>query len=229
MVQISHDYARKVLGVGPTVSPDDLRKAWKKKARTYHPDQIGGCEKTFIEVNDAYEMLRMAPSASRYSINREPRAKKQPKPAPQWVDRRGASKVAQTPARTINVSGQLHNSCRIVLERSTQAYAFTSAKSQNGGFYVDPRAIDKDMTARGHVAQNVAVHDGRVTIKVAGTFAAGLNTVSMPSGTRASDAPSVVNFRTKKSGAGRIRLPEAAKSKAFPWAKEVQVVFTKGR
>lgn len=227
MVKMSHDYARKVLGVGSAVTPDALRKAWKKQARKTHPDQNGGSDKAFIEVNEAYDVLRMAPGASRYTKDRQNRPPKAQKTAPKWVDRRGAAEWETDAPRTIDVGGQLRKSCRAVLERATQKYAFSNATLHNGGFYVDPRQLNADSGASGHIAQNVAVANGKVTVKVSGVFAAGLNSVSMPCGTRAGDAPSVVSFRTKKEGAGRVVLPEAAKSKAFPWAKEVQVVFTK--
>jgi curved DNA-binding protein len=45
-----------VLGVGPKASEDEIKKAFKKLARKYHPDAGGDAEK-FKEVSEAYETL----------------------------------------------------------------------------------------------------------------------------------------------------------------------------
>src|SRR5687768_1548112 len=50
----------KILGVSKTASEDDIRKAFRKLARQYHPDVAktkAGAEDKFKEVNEAYEVL----------------------------------------------------------------------------------------------------------------------------------------------------------------------------
>src|SRR4051812_34757725 len=50
----------KILGVGKTASEDEIRKAFRKLARQYHPDVAGnkaGAEDKFKEINEAYEVL----------------------------------------------------------------------------------------------------------------------------------------------------------------------------
>lgn len=50
----------KTLGVSKTASEDDIRKAFRKLARVYHPDVSGnkpGAEDKFKEINEAYEVL----------------------------------------------------------------------------------------------------------------------------------------------------------------------------
>ena len=48
-----------VLGVDRTAPQDEIRKAYRQKAREYHPDvsQVADAETRFKEINEAYEML----------------------------------------------------------------------------------------------------------------------------------------------------------------------------
>ncbi|MBE6750281.1 MAG: molecular chaperone DnaJ [Ruminococcaceae bacterium] len=58
-----------VLGVDKSVSDDDLKKAYRKAAKKYHPDLNPGdttAEKNFKEVNEAYEVLSDSEKRARY-------------------------------------------------------------------------------------------------------------------------------------------------------------------
>ena len=49
-----------VLGVSKDVTPADLKKAYRKLARTYHPDSNQGdakAEAKFKEISEAYSVL----------------------------------------------------------------------------------------------------------------------------------------------------------------------------
>lgn len=46
----------KTLGVSRDATPDEIKKAFRKLARTHHPD-AGGDEAKFKEINEAYEVL----------------------------------------------------------------------------------------------------------------------------------------------------------------------------
>jgi hypothetical protein len=51
--------ARKLLGVARDASPDEIRRAFRARALTTHPDQ-GGSALAFLEVQTAYDVLRGA-------------------------------------------------------------------------------------------------------------------------------------------------------------------------
>ncbi|MBO4693039.1 MAG: molecular chaperone DnaJ [Clostridia bacterium] len=68
MAEDKRDYYS-VLGVDRDVNDDDLKKAYRKAAKKYHPDLHPGdkeAEKSFKEVNEAYEVLSDKEKRARY-------------------------------------------------------------------------------------------------------------------------------------------------------------------
>jgi len=47
----------KILEIDKKTSPEEIKKAFRKKAHKYHPDKKGGDEKKFKEINEAYQIL----------------------------------------------------------------------------------------------------------------------------------------------------------------------------
>src|ERR671925_857286 len=59
----------KVLGVSKNASAEDIKKAFRKMARKYHPDVNPGDKKAearFKEINEAYEVLGDPPKRKKY-------------------------------------------------------------------------------------------------------------------------------------------------------------------
>lgn len=68
MAEEKRDYYE-VLGVPKTASDDEIKKAYRKLAKKYHPDLNPGnaeAEKNFKEVNEAYEILSDSNKKQRY-------------------------------------------------------------------------------------------------------------------------------------------------------------------
>ena len=68
MADSKRDYYE-VLGVNKDASAEDIKKAYRKAAMKYHPDQNPGdksAEEKFKEVNEAYEVLSDADKKARY-------------------------------------------------------------------------------------------------------------------------------------------------------------------
>lgn len=76
----------KVLGVAKNASVDDIKKAFRKLARKYHPDVNPGdkrSEEKFKEINEAYEVLSDAEKRRKYDTL-----------GPNWQDQFGFSSAA---------------------------------------------------------------------------------------------------------------------------------------
>src|SRR5215212_193960 len=58
----------KVLGVDKKASQDEIKKAYRKLARQYHPDtnKDAGAEERFKEVSEAYDVLSDAEKRKKY-------------------------------------------------------------------------------------------------------------------------------------------------------------------
>ena len=61
-----------VLGVSKTASDAEIKKAYRNKARSLHPDQ-GGDEEQFKELTAAYEVLKNPEARSNYDRFGDPR------------------------------------------------------------------------------------------------------------------------------------------------------------
>jgi len=87
----------KTLGVSKTATPDDIRKAFRKLARQYHPDVAKdkkNAEAKFKEINEAYEVLSDADKRQRYDELGADWEHGVPQPPPGWGPGGGGGRQA---------------------------------------------------------------------------------------------------------------------------------------
>jgi curved DNA-binding protein len=85
----------KILGVERNAGEDDIKKAYRKLARKYHPDvsKEANAKEKFQEVSEAYETLRDKEKRAAYdSLGSGFRPGQDFRPPPDWFDRFGAGR-----------------------------------------------------------------------------------------------------------------------------------------
>jgi curved DNA-binding protein len=85
----------KILGVERNASEDEIKKAYRKLARKYHPDvsKETNAKEKFQEVSEAYETLRDKEKRAAYdSLGSGYRPGQDFRPPPDWFDRFGAGR-----------------------------------------------------------------------------------------------------------------------------------------
>ena len=84
----------KILGVERGASEDDIKKAYRKLARKYHPDvsKESNAKERFQEVSEAYETLRDKEKRAAYDSLGSFRPGQDFRPPPDWFDRFGAGR-----------------------------------------------------------------------------------------------------------------------------------------
>jgi curved DNA-binding protein len=84
----------KILGVDRKASEDEIKKAYRKLARKYHPDvsKEANAKERFQEVSEAYETLRDKEKRAAYDSLGSFRPGQDFRPPPDWFDRFGGGR-----------------------------------------------------------------------------------------------------------------------------------------
>jgi curved DNA-binding protein len=85
----------KILGVERSASEDEIKKAYRKLARKYHPDvsKEPNAKERFQEVSEAYETLHDKEKRAAYDSLGSYRPGQDFRPPPDWFDRFGAGRT----------------------------------------------------------------------------------------------------------------------------------------
>lgn len=85
----------KILGVPRTAGEDEIKKAYRKLARKYHPDvsKEANAKEKFQDVSEAYETLRDKEKRAAYDSLGSFRPGQDFRPPPDWFDRFGAGRA----------------------------------------------------------------------------------------------------------------------------------------
>jgi curved DNA-binding protein len=85
----------KILGVERAASEDEIKKAYRKLARKYHPDvsKEANAKEKFQDVSEAYETLRDKEKRAAYDSLGSFRPGQDFRPPPDWFDRFGAGRA----------------------------------------------------------------------------------------------------------------------------------------
>src|SRR2546423_12722415 len=138
----------KVLGVERSASEDEVKKAYRKLARKYHPDvsKEANAKEKFQEVSEAYETLRDKEKRAAYDSLGSYRPGQDFRPPPDWFDRFGSGQAEDM--RDVDLSDLFE-----------QMGIFGRAPGRRGGFgrnvpipgedYETPVRITLDEAARG--------------------------------------------------------------------------------
>src|SRR5258706_3777048 len=113
----------KVLGVERSASEDEIKKAYRKLARKYHPDvsKEAHAEESFEEVYEAYEPLAGKENRAAFDSLGSHRPGQDFRPPPDWFDRFGSGR--QEDLRDVDLSDLFE-----------QMGIFGRAQGRRGGF-----------------------------------------------------------------------------------------------
>jgi curved DNA-binding protein len=85
----------KLLGVGRAAGADEIKKAYRRLARKYHPDvsKEAGAEEKFKDINEAHDVLSDPQKRAAYDQLGEHRGGQSFRPPPDWGERFGAGGI----------------------------------------------------------------------------------------------------------------------------------------
>src|SRR3954471_20107147 len=137
----------KILGVERGAAEDDIKKAYRKLARKYHPDvsKEANAKERFQEVSEAYETLRDKEKRAAYDSLGSHRPGQDFRPPPDWFDRFGAGR--QEDLRDVDLSDLFEQMG--IFGRAGRRGGFGRNVPMPGEDYETPVRITLEEAARG--------------------------------------------------------------------------------
>jgi curved DNA-binding protein CbpA len=105
--------ARRILGLSPGASEDEVKRAYRRLARQHHPD-VGGDEEAFVRIQQAYDLLAGPAAGAHHDTGRGPAA--------------GADVEARLAALRREVDKQAQRARRAAADARGQAHTYASSE-----------------------------------------------------------------------------------------------------
>ena len=156
----------KILGVDRKASEDELKKAYRKLARKYHPDvsKEANAKEKFQEVSEAYETLRDKEKRAAYdSLGSGFRPGQDFRPPPDWFDRFGGGGRAED-LHGVDL-GELFESMGIFGRAQRRGGGFGRRGAFPGEDYEVPVRLTLEEAARG-AERTVQLDGGAFTARI---------------------------------------------------------------
>src|SRR5574338_989638 len=153
----------KILGVERTAGEDEIKKAYRKLARKYHPDvskELNAKEK-FQEVSEAYETLRDKEKRAAYDSLGSYRPGQDFRPPPDWFDRFGSGQAEDL--RDVDLSDLFEQMG--IFGRARGRGGFGRSRPIPGEDYEVPVRITLEEAARGTERQ-LALNGATLTARI---------------------------------------------------------------
>ena len=101
-----------ILGVARDATADDIKKAYRKLARKYHPDvsKESGAEEKFKEIGEAYETLKDPEKRAAYDQLGRYQSGQEFRPPPDWEREGGSLEQPASAPKATTVSGRTNPS-----------------------------------------------------------------------------------------------------------------------
>jgi curved DNA-binding protein len=148
----------KILGVSREASEDEIKKAYRKLARKYHPDvsKEANAKEKFQEVSEAYETLRDKEKRAAYDSLGSFRPGQDFRPPPDWFERFGGGRAEDLHGIDL---GELFESMGIFGRAQRRSGGFGRKASFPGEDYEVPVRLTLEEAARG--TERTVQLDGR--------------------------------------------------------------------
>jgi curved DNA-binding protein len=138
-----------VLGVKPTASDDEIKKAYRELAKKFHPDKTGGDktkESRFKDISAAYEVLSDPAKRQQYDAMREGRIPFGNGGAGPGGFPGGMGSIEELLAQMFGGGmGGGGSTRRVIFEQDGTPFGFGGGGAPGGARRARPRVVDEDM------------------------------------------------------------------------------------